>query len=180
MYKQTIIIFGIVIPGAALLIVLAVIWVMLGKFDAERVAKEDALEKAKASSLRERALAAKLEPGKGQMEYWDDVFRKDTIQSFNQSLDKIMGRFDGDQLSLAAAKRPSGSSNIAQETEAKASLFQLTFEGGYGPMQELLAELEARMPQLVLEAMTVSPGKHTGKGYQRRLKFEVTYMAWEK
>ena len=114
------------------------------------------------------------------MEYWNSVFSEDTTQSFNVSLDKIMGRFDGNQLRLAAASRPSGRSAVGAETEAESSLFLLTFEGGFGPMQELLAELEARMPQLVLERLTITPGRHTGKGYQRSLKFEVTYMAWEK
>lgn len=180
MYKQAIVIFGMVVPGAVLIAGLITIWVMVGKFDAELSAKEEALKKGKEVQVKEMALKSKLTPRRGQMEYWNEYLQADAAQSLNKGLDKAMARYDGNQLRLAAARRPSSRGGFGDGTEANVALFEITFEGGYGPMQKMLAELEVNAPQLVLERLKISPGAHTGKGYERSLKFEITYMAWAK
>ena len=180
MYKQAIVIFGMVIPGGLLLVSLVVMWSMLGKFEVKRELKIAALQKAKQSANLEKSLEKKLIPRRGQMGYWEDHLGRDTTQSFNESLDLILSRYDGNQLSMAAAKRPSGKGALGTRVEASSSLFQLTFEGGFGPLQELVAEVEARMPHVVLERLDISPGKTKGRGKGRNLKFELTYMAWAK
>jgi hypothetical protein len=180
MYRNAIIIFGMAIPGIGLLVVLVVMWVMLGKFEQTRDRKVAAREQSRLAQLGEKALAAKLEPRRGQMEYWAEHLEKDVTQSMNVSLDAVLKRFDGNQLRMASARRPAGEGLLGSDVEAVASLFEITFEGGFGPMQETLAELETRVPQLVLDKMEIAPGSHTGQGYRRSLKFTVTYEAWAK
>ncbi|MCF6238653.1 MAG: type II secretion system protein M [Candidatus Marinimicrobia bacterium] len=180
MYKQSIIVFGMVIPGIALLAVLIVMWSMIGGVETTYQTRVEALKQTKLAQLQEKSLGLKLSPRRGQMEYWAEHLEQDATQGLNESLDDIFKGFEGNQLSLTLAKRPSGKGVLGKVTEASTSVFNLSFDGGYGPMQQMMAELELRMPQLVLEGLSIEPGKHTGKGYQRALKFDVTYMAWAK
>jgi len=180
MYRQAIVVFGMVIPGVLLVAALVAIWVMIGKFEANLSAKEETLKKGKQMQTQEMNLKSKLAPRRGQMEYWNEHLEADTAQSLNENRDKIMARYDGNQLRLLSSRSSSSRGGFGDGLEARANLFDLTFEGGYGPMQKTLAELEALMPQLVLERLKITPGTHTGQGYQRSLKFEVTYMAWSK
>jgi len=176
MYKQAIIIFGIVVPGGILLLALVIIWTMLENFETQRDSRIAAFEMSKVSAVKEKALEGKLTSRRGRMAYWNDHLGRDVIQSFNENLEAALSRFDSNQLRMAAASRPTGEGGVGKEVGADASRFKLTFEGGYGPMQEMLAELELRMPQLLLEQMKISPG--SGRGRERNLTFEVSYTAW--
>ena len=178
MYKQAIIIFGMAIPGGVLLLAFVIMWTSLNNFKAERDRREEAHKKAVQSQKQESLLETRLEPRRGQMEYWEALLRKDTVQSFNENFDLIMGRYDSNQLSPPTGRPMAGKGSLGTGVEANSTLFQLSFEGGFGPMQEALAELQIRMPQLVLNRMKLSPGKEGRGSLGRKLKFELSYQIW--
>jgi len=169
-----------VVPGGALLVSLIIMWSSLGKFEEKRDLKIAASKEAQESKIQEKALESLLAPRRGQMEYWEGHLTKDTVESFNENLDMILKRYDSNQLRPPTARRPAGKGVLGRGVEANAALFQLTFEGGFGPMQELMAELEVRMPQLVLEGIKITPAAVQAGGLGQKLKFELTYMAWSK
>lgn len=168
-----------VIPGAVLLVILAGVWMLLGNFEAKYAAKVVALELTQSNEVKEKALEEKVVTKRGRMAYWDDSLNKDVMQSFNENLEAALGRFDSNQLRLEAASRSPGPGAFGKGAGEASSLFKLSFMGGYGPMQELFAELELRMPQLVLQNVSISSGT-SRRGAGGSLKFEVIYMAWEK
>ncbi len=178
MYRQSIIIFGMVIPGGVLIVALVGIWVMLGKFELKRDGKIEALKQRQISLITERALEKKLSLRQGEMEYWDEHLKRDTMQSFNENLDSILGNFDANQIRMLEGRRPTGAGEVGLKSKTPYARFALVFGGGFSPMQELLSELELRMPQLLLESSELSMGASTG-GQIKSLKLKVSYLAWQ-
>lgn len=179
MYKQPIIIFGIVVPGALLILASIVIWVMMGKFELKRDSQNEALEARRLSQVKEKKMEKALSYRKGQMEYWNAQLERDVLQNFNETLDSILVKFDGNQIRMLEGSRPQGKGELALLSNASYARFSLVFEGGYGPLQEVIAELEARMPQLVVENMALSVGASSA-GPGASIKLTITYLAWQK
>jgi len=126
-----------------------------------------------------RVVEKKLAARSGQMDYWDENLQKGFVQVMNERVTLIMERFKPMQLRLVEIA-PGGVSAIAKNTEAQSSSIMLTFEGGFGPMQFLMGEIETVIPQLELESLDISVGKPTGRGTEKDLKFRVVYSAWSK
>ena len=59
-------------------------------------------------------------------------------------------------------------------------MIQLSFEGGFKPMQMLLAELEREMPNLMLESISIKSEPSRAEVESGKLKFTVLYLCWEK
>lgn len=179
MYRQPIIIFGIVVPSALLILTSIVIWVLMGKFELKRDSQNEALKARQLSQVKERALEKALAFRKGQMAYWNEQLQRDVLQNFNETLDSVLGQFEGNQIRMMEGSRPQGEGELGLMSGASYVRFALVFEGGYGPMQEMMAELEARMPQLTVESMVFAAGSSSA-GAGGSIKLTVTYLAWQK
>ena len=179
MYRQSIIIFGIVVPGALLILASIVIWVMMGKFELKRDSQNKALDARRLSQVNEKKMEKALSFRKGQMEYWNAQLERDVLQNFNETLDSVLSQFDANQIRLLEGSRPQGRGDLGLASGASYARFALVFEGGYGPLQELLAELEAKMPQLIVENMELTVGRSSA-GSGASIKLRITCLAWQK
>ena len=178
-HTQSILLFGLVLPLVVMGILLGIAVAGRGKLLSQKEVKEQLFESykesAQALSLIEKELS--VEGRSEQMEYWESQLKKEFVQNLTQSLNEITSQFSEEQLIRTELSRPSTRSPIASRTDNPHSRFKLSFEGGFGPMQVTLAELEMRMPQLVLEGLEIQP-IHDSSKKGSRLKFEATYLAW--
>jgi len=177
MYRQAIVIFGMVIPGGVLLAALAIGWTLMGKFEKTRDDKVVALEQSRLTMVTERSLEKRLALHEGRMAYWNEHLEGDTVQSFNEKLDAILLGM-GERVMMLEGKRLDGNGLFAKAVETPSERFSMIFEGGFGPMQEFLSELEVKMPQLSLESIEIDVGSPIGR--EKNLRFKVTYLAWQK
>lgn len=173
--------FGLILPGVAILILLGIAFSGRGKLVMKRETKEQlfASFKEAAESLSSIESELEIEGRQDQMEYWDAALNKEFVQSLSQNLNEITEQFSEDQLVRTELSRPTSRSPLASSTENPHSRFKLSFEGGFGPMQSALAELEMRMPQLVLENLSFEP-MASSDGQRGKLAFDATYLAWHK
>ena len=153
-HTQSILLFGLILPCGVLLLVLGGIVYGRGKLQGADSAKIQAYSQFTEADSKVRVIETELseEGRRDQMAYWEVQLGKDFIQSLTQNLNEITSDFNEDQLLRTELSRPSSRSPIAAATENEYSRFKLSFEGGFGPMQRTLAELEMRMPHLVLES----------------------------
>ncbi len=179
MYTKSIIIFGIAIPGGGLLIALLVLVSSVNNLEKKSQTKAEAYQSYQMTVSGRRLAQEKLAARSGKMDYWSQSMRQGFVQVMNERLTTSMEKFDPIQLRLVEIGR-GGQAGLAKGTEADASSIMLTFEGGFGPMQSLMAELESRIPQLVLDSINISVGKPTGRGDEKGLTFIVIYSAWSK
>ena len=178
-HTQSILLFGLVLPGLVVGILLSIALVGRGKLVAQKELKEKEYEEFQTSAQQLSAIEEELsvEGRSDQMEYWEAELKKEFIQSLTQNLNEITSQFSEDQLIRTELSRPGTRSPIAGVTDNPHSRFKLSFEGGFGPMQIALAELEMRMPHLVLEGLDIQPVRENS-GRSSRLHFDATYLAW--
>ena len=180
-YRTSIVFFGGLLPFIGLAIVGGLLLYGRGKLHAKGEAKEALFstyqESAGKAANVEEELA--IEGRAEQMAYWDEQLQKEFVQSLTQNLNEITSQFSEEQLVRTEFSRPGAGSALASRTTNPHTRFNLSFEGGFGPMQTVLTELEVRMPQLVVEALQVKPVTDPGPKSKGRLRFDVTYLAWQ-
>lgn len=107
------------------------------------------------------------------MEVWEQCLRGEVAQNITRVLQEVMEPYRENELKQIALGRPASKSGLAGGTENSYSRFEIVFEGGYGPMQEVLMQLETRMPNLVLEELLVEPSKNA-----TTLSFRAIFTCW--
>lgn len=131
---------------------------------------------AKEADAVESLLAA---PGRrAMMVYWDECLKKEFIQNLTQNLNEIQQRFNEEQMVQTELSRPQGRSSFASRSENPYTRFKISFSGGIGPIQIALAELERRMPQIVLDDLQIKP-KTAQPDSPASLTIEATYLSWQ-
>ena len=180
-HTQSILLFGLILPCGVLLLIFGGVLHARGKIQTADQIKKEAYSKFTDANTKVRLIETELssEGRRDQMAYWEEQLGKDFIQSLTKNLNEITADYDEEQLLRTELSRPSNRSPIASATENEYSRFKLSFEGGFGPMQRTMAELEMRMPQLVLESLEVLPGRNNIKGKSPKLRFDAIYLCWQ-
>ena len=178
-YSKSILLFGILLPGIVLGITTGLVIFGRDKLVSSKDLKEKAYEAWQMSSKELASIEQDLsvEGRQDRMEFWDAELKKEFVRTLTTNLNEITGQFSEEQLIRTELSRPSSRSPIASKTDNPHSRFKLSFEGGFGPMQTALAEMEMRMPQLVLERLEMKPVRDPQSG-RDRLQFDATYLAW--
>jgi len=181
-HRQAILIFGVVLPALFILGLAGGALKARTQINQDHNAKVADLESYESARSQVTELDAYLatQNRREEIEYWSSKLGQDFIQSLTENLNRILAKYEPDVLKLTAMGQASGSSTFGTQVENPSSRIQLSFEGGFKPMQLLLAELETEMPQLVLESINVGiiPAKNemeTGS-----LSFGLVYLCWEK
>lgn len=179
-HRQAILVFGVVVPFVLLGLVSAATYVGHSKLKDSHREKVANLEKYNTARTQASELEAYLttDGRRDQATYWNEKLEQDLVESFSENLDKILAKYEPEVLRQTEMGRMPGSGGFGSKTEHPYSKMQLRFEGGFKPMQLLLAELETEMPHLVLESISVSP-KASTDDERGTLQFGVVYHCWE-
>lgn len=181
-HRQAILIFSVGIPGFLIVGLLVAMLIGRGKLQASHAEKVSKLQSYQAAERQVKELESmlSLDNRREKIEYWNTKLDQDFIQSLSANLGKILARYDDSVLKQTEMTKAQASTGIAGRTDNPHSLIQLSFEGGFKPMQSLLAELEREMPQLVLESLAIKANPSRADGDAGKLSFTVVYLCWEK
>lgn len=179
-HTESVFFFGYVVPF--LLAAALVGGVLYGRARLQKTeAKRDKAWEEYITTAREGdSIEAQLgTPGRrAMMKYWDECLSKEFVQNLTQNLNDIQRRFTEDQLEQTELGRPAGRSGLAGNSENPYTRFKISFNGGYGPVQFALAELERRMPQIVLDDIKITTKSKAQNG-AAILNIEATYVSWQ-
>lgn len=181
-HRQAVLIFGVALPAIVLIGLTVAALKARAKINqdyAVKVANFEAFETARAQVTELDAFLS-TNHRREEVEYWHAKLQQDFIQSLTENLNRILAKFDPDVLKQTAMGQAAGSSGFGSQVDNPSSRIQLTFEGGFKPMQMLLAELEAEMPQLVLESINVGVIGPNNESESGSLSFSLVYVSWEK
>lgn len=181
-HTQAIGIFGIAIPFFVVAALLVGTLYGRGKIQSEFDRKVSTFETYKQAKVQATELEAYLtkEQRREKVAYWNEKLDQDFIQSLSENLEKILDNYDSNVLRQTSLSQAQDIGSLARGTDHPFSRINLSFEGGYKPMQVLLAELEREMPHLLLESITIRPNLAKEEGDTGSLSFNITYMCWEK
>jgi hypothetical protein len=183
-HRQAILIFSFVIPAVLAAIVFGAALYGRGKLSAMYQEKQDRFEEFKRAEVATKELEAELsvEGRKEKIAYWNEKLAQDFVPALSGTIDGILNKYDEEVLRQTSMSQLPGNSSITKARRDSYDLVSLGFEGGFKPMQLLMAELEQEMPQLVLEKINVTPltnDKNAAEG-TGKLTFNLTYLSWKK
>lgn len=181
-HRQAILIFGVVLPTLFILGLAGGALKARTQINQDYHAKVTNLESHESARVQVIELDAYLstQHRREEIEYWNSKLGQDFIQSLTENLNRILSKYEPDVLTQTAMGQASGASSFGTQVENPSSRIQLSFEGGFKPMQLLLAELESEMPHLVLESINIVPIAPKNETETGRLGFTVIYLCWDK
>jgi len=181
-HRKSVIIFGIAVPLFCILAIAIATFIGSSKLKKSYNDKVAALKRYKTAESQAAELEAFLttDDRREKITFWNSRVEQDTVQSLTENLEKILAKYDSEILSRTEMGQASGVSSIATRSKHPFSRMQLSFEGGFKPMQLLLAELENEMPHLFLESIIVRPQPAQTAEEKGNLEFGITYLCWEK
>lgn len=180
-HRQAILVFGIVVPVFLLALVFVGAFAGRAKVREGHQIKVAALEQYQTAKTQAAELEAYLtiDSRRDKTAYWKSKLEQDVVESLTKNLDKILAKYDSETLRQTEMGQAAGSGGIGSKTSHPHSKMQLRFEGGFKPMQLLLAELETEMPHLVLESISVTPKPASSDKEKGTLQFGLVYHCWE-
>ena len=181
-HRQAILVFGIAAPAFLLVAVSVATFIGNSKLSTSFETKLETLERFRTAEAQVKELEGFLttENRREKTAYWTSKVEKDVVESLTENLDKILAKYDPEVLRQTEMGQATGASAIGPKAKHPHTRMQLSFEGGYKPMQLLLAELETEMPHLLLESLSVTPRPTVSDSDKSSLQFRVIYLCWEK
>ncbi|MBP84051.1 MAG: hypothetical protein CMO61_09430 [Verrucomicrobiales bacterium] len=180
-HKTAITIFGGVIPFVLISTLIGATLYGRGKLNQTHSEKVSNFERYKMARIHADGIEATLATGQKREEiaYWRNKIETDFIQSITENLEKILDQYEPSVLRRTAMGQAPGAAAFGSASDHPHSRIQLSFEGGFKPMQMLLAELETEMPHLMLESLEITPMPAATEGAKGKLNFQVIYLCWE-
>ncbi len=177
MYKQPIILFGIVVPIIIAGIVIGACAFVRGKitgsFD-EKVQHYSGFEKNRMGALE---IEAQLNQQRSDLGKWNELTKQETFSLVTTNLRAIGEKLPPKEFQQTAFERLGQSGGFGSVSAQKSSGLKFNFRGTYRTVQRVFLELETRMPNLQLQELKIDPNS-SGTDLSL-LNFQVTYTAWE-
>ena len=176
MYKQPILLFGIVVPLLICGLIIGACAFVRSKINTSfdnKVAHYSGYENSRMGAL---GLEAKISRQRADLERWDEQLSEETFSSVTNNLRSIAETLPSKEFQQTATERLSQSDGFGKITAQKSSGLKFNFRGTYRTVQKAFLELETRMPNLQLQDLKIDPNSVTDSSL---LNFQVTYTAWE-
>jgi len=171
-YRQSIIVFGAVIPAVMALAVVALGYFMKNKmtdsFDIKKL-NYQAHHQARSEAAKVEQKVVVLRP---HLERWDAQLAKEIASEMGTSLTEIMSKLPDKEIQQTAFNPSSkpGEFGGAQPS----SQISIGLRGTFRTLQKAFLELESKMPQLQLEDISIEPVGTSSY----LLNLQLTYTAW--
>ncbi|MBU6179092.1 MAG: hypothetical protein KGR69_05475 [Verrucomicrobia bacterium] len=181
-HRQAILVFGVIIPFLLITAVFMAVFTVRGKLKRNFEAKVAGLEGYKNALAQVNELEAFMTTDQRREKaiHWTSKLEQDVVESLTKNLDMLLAKYDPAVLRQTEMGQAGGIGGLGAKCKYPHTRMQLTFEGGFKPMQLLLAELETEMPQLLLETLSVYHRPGSSLGEKGTLQFAVVYLCWEK
>jgi hypothetical protein len=175
LYRQPIILFGIVIPvlvaaafgGGGFLLKSK----MISSFDNKQKTYKT-YEQSRIAGLDIETQVGRQRP---HIERWNTQLSQETASAVTTHLRKISEHLPAKEIQQTAFERPGGTGGFGSVSAQKSSQLRIAFRGTYRTLQRAFLELETLMPQLQLQEFRMDPISNQSS----QLNFQVTYTAWE-
>lgn len=176
LYRQPIILFGVVIPLILALAVIGIGYVVNSKMTESFAEKRrDFLSHQQARS-QSASLEKEVQSRRNDLQRWKENLDQETASVVGSNLRSIIEKLPNKEIQQTAFDPSNGNSGFGSASAQNASRIRIAFRGTFTTLQKAFLELETRMPQLVLEDMSLEPATNS----PHLITTQVTYTAWEK
>lgn len=176
LYRQSIVIFGIVLPVLIAAVVVSVGFMVKANMAASFENKQKTFKTYEQARLESLSVEALISNQRHHLDRWNEQLSQETASAVATHLRKICEHLPNKEIQQTAFERPSATGGFGSVSAQKSSQIRIAFRGTYRTLQRAFLELETRMPQLQLQELRIDPSATQSA----LLNFQVTYTAWEK
>ena len=175
LYRQSIIVFGMVVPVLVAAVVIGLGFMLKSKVSASFVNKESKFKSHEQARIASLEIESQVARDRQHLERWNKMLSEETASAVASNMREIIEKLPGKEIQQTAFERPSGSGGFGSASAQDSSQVRMAYRGTFRTLQRAFLELETRMPQLQLQELRIDPS-----GTQASLvNFQVTYTAWE-
>lgn len=178
-YTKPILRFGLATPAVFNCLLLAAVLAGINHLQKIRTIKEARYKEQVARLEATKKVEAELAPQRKSFEEFKHVLQSDPGQMFTKILDTILPKYKDIELQRTGLVFPLERGRIGRQVQADAARVKSSFEGGFGPMQEALMQVECLMPQAVLEELKITRKPDLLLNKPEHLVFEMTHICWK-
>lgn len=178
-YTKPIIHFGLMTPLFFYGAVTVVLLVLDNRFQQVRKQKETRYKEQLVRLSSIQSIADEIAPKRKTFEEQRRLLQLEPSQIFTQLSDTILSKYQPIELERTGMFFPSDRGRVGRYAECEAARIKSNFEGGFGPMQETLLQVESLLPNAVLEDLKISRKANMLPSKPRHLVFEMTHLCWK-
>jgi hypothetical protein len=174
-YRQTIILFGIIIP-----IMIAAAVVGAGSMIKSKMTESFATKEKNFKSYEQGRIAAldienQVIRERKHLDRWNTQLSEETASAVATNLREISEALPSKEIQQTSFERPANAGGFASASANNSSQIRMAFRGTFRTLQRAFLELETRMPQLQLQEFRMEANTTQSS----MLNLQVTYTAWE-
>lgn len=178
-YTKPILRFGLITPALFNCVLLAGALAALGKLSTIRQQKEEQYQEQTQRLAAMKKLESDLAPRREGFKGQKTLLETDPGPLFTRVLDSILPKYKSIELERSGLVFPLDRGRIAREVKADAARVKSSFQGGMGPMQETLLQVESLVPQAVLEELKLTRKADVLLTQREFLVLELTHTCWK-
>lgn len=174
-YRQTIALFGFVVPIIVAAAVVVIGFMLKSNMVASFENKQRNFKKYEMGRRAGLEIEAQVTRQRPHIERWTEQLSQETASTVTTNLREISDHLPSKELQQTAFDRPISNNGFGSTSAQASSQIRIAFRGTFRTMQRAFLELETRMPQLQLQDFRIDPSNNQSS----LLNFQVTYTAWE-
>ena len=178
LYRQSIALFGIVLPVLASALLVSLCFILKSKAQDSFENKQTLFKSYKSTRLKALEIETKIVLQRQHIDHWTELLAEESSSAVNSNLRTIAEALPSKEFQKTAFERSSGKSGLGSTTAQPSSQIRIVFRGTFRTMQRAFLELESRMPQLQLQELRIDPNPNQ-QNPSPLLNFQVNYTAWE-
>lgn len=175
LYRQSIALFGLVLPIAIAAVFVGGSYYVKSGVDASYADKHKNYKTYESSRLAALDLEKQVNQESPHLIRWNNQLSTETASTFTTTFRDIIEHLPAKEIQQTAFEPSATKGGFGMASAQKSSQLRIAFRGTYRTMQRAFLELETRMPQLQLQDLKIDPSTSQSS----LLNFQVNYTAWE-
>lgn len=175
-YRQSIILFGMIIPVIAASVIIGICYFFKAKMTASYEFKQANFKSHEQGRLASIQIEGEVTNERKHFDRWNEQLSQETASTVATNLKEIIDSLPGKEIQQTAFERPAGAGGMGMVSAQNSSQIRIAFRGTFRSLQRAFLELETRMPHLQLEELRMDPSSNQSSS----LNVQVTFSAWEK
>jgi len=178
LYRQSITLFGLILPTLACVLLVALCFTLKSKMLDSLNNKQSLFESFETNRIKAHEIETKLTLQRPQISHWTALLADESSSAVNSHLRAIADALPQKEFQKTAFERNVTKGGLGSAVAQPSSQLRIVFRGTYRTMQRAFLELECRMPQLQLQELRIDPNPNR-QTPSSLLNFQVNYTAWE-
>lgn len=174
-YKQPVFVFGLAAPIFLILVLLGIGFHFRGKLEKTFSQRKAEYGQYKKIQAQRESLEKRLRTQEPHMNRWMSLYEKATESSVAGFLSEVQKKYEDKEFSRKNFQRTSKAGGIGGASAQPSIQIQMSFGGTYRALQNVLLELETRMPYLQLDNLKLNVSSENNNV----LHADVIYTAWQ-